>query len=194
MSETQSLEYWGYTDHNVTVSSDTSYDAPYKSDIDSELDYFDFEWSDGHSDESADSNLLLLDNKPDGPAGKANFPGDGNASVKKAEKILPTIPTALTDMGSQALPTRAFSAEPSTKSDTTLECTTEMASGTTLTVLPMLHLMVVKSATIFNQRIGVMTLALKILRICTTTGSQIVPKTTSKSKGSLFRHQKTFNN
>jgi hypothetical protein len=82
------LEYWGYTNHNVTISSDTSYDAPYKSDIDSELDYFDYQWSDGHADEASDSNLLLLDTEPSGPSGKAHYPSSGNGAVKKGGKDL----------------------------------------------------------------------------------------------------------
>ena len=79
------FEYWGYTNYNVTISSDTSY-TPQKSDMGSELDYFEYTWVDGHSDESSDSNLMLLDDKPSGSAGLAHRNGQG--ALKKFAKNL----------------------------------------------------------------------------------------------------------
>lgn len=78
------LEYWGYS-HNVTISSDTSY-SPQKSDMDSELDYFEYTWLDGHSDKSSDSNLMLLSTEPSGAAGIAHLGGQG--ALKKYSKDL----------------------------------------------------------------------------------------------------------
>jgi hypothetical protein len=74
------LEYWGYTNHNVTISTDTSYTSQ-KSDMESELNYFQDDWLPGHPDESSDSNLMLLDTDPSGSSGKAKL--YGNAALKK---------------------------------------------------------------------------------------------------------------
>lgn len=85
------LNYWGYS-HDITVSSDTSYSAKYADKPDDEdwmqeeLDYFEGTWLDGHSDKSADSNLMLLANNPPGPSGKASAPGQG--ALKKYTKDL----------------------------------------------------------------------------------------------------------
>lgn len=79
------LEYWGYSNHSVTVSDDTSYTPKYADKPDDEywmkeeLDYFHNTWIDGHSDKSNDSNLMLLENDPPGVAGKA----DGLCCLKK---------------------------------------------------------------------------------------------------------------
>lgn len=70
------LEYWGYTNHNVTISTGTSYTSQ-KSDMEAELTYFQDTWLDRHPDESSDSNLMLLDNDPSGPSGKAKLYGNG---------------------------------------------------------------------------------------------------------------------
>lgn len=73
------LDHWSY-DHNVVVGNDTTYEVQ-KSTMEKELSYFDTEWLDGHSEKSSNANLMLLDNKPDGPAGLADTPGD--AGLKK---------------------------------------------------------------------------------------------------------------
>lgn len=63
-----------------TYGDDTSYESQ-KSNMSDELDYFNSEWLPLQLDESQNSNLMLLSDQPDGPAGKAKI--GGNAALMK---------------------------------------------------------------------------------------------------------------